>query len=68
MQGCPNAEEIQDRKDAIQKGIEQLETGDFLLIAGKGHEAHQIIGNQIKDFDDRAIARQLIKNLNSEIN
>ncbi len=61
MQGCPNAEEIQDRKDAIQKGIEQLETGDFLLIAGKGHEAHQIIGNQIKDFDD-------IKNLNSEIN
>ncbi len=68
MQGCPKAEEIEDRRAAIQKGIQKLEAGDFLLIAGKGHEAHQIIGNQIKDFDDRAIARQLIANLNREIN
>jgi UDP-N-acetylmuramoyl-L-alanyl-D-glutamate--2,6-diaminopimelate ligase len=50
-----------DRKEAITTAIEQAEVGDVILIAGKGHETYQIIGNQIFDFDDRIIARKAIE-------
>ncbi|HEY2420523.1 MAG TPA: UDP-N-acetylmuramoyl-L-alanyl-D-glutamate--2,6-diaminopimelate ligase [Neobacillus sp.] len=50
-----------DREEAIFTAIEQAEAGDVILIAGKGHETYQIIGNQIYDFDDRIIARKAIE-------
>lgn len=52
---------IPDRKVAIVKTIEQASSGDVILIAGKGHETYQIIGNQIHDFDDRLVAREAIE-------
>jgi UDP-N-acetylmuramoyl-L-alanyl-D-glutamate--2,6-diaminopimelate ligase len=47
---------ITDRKDAIYFAVNEAEEGDVILIAGKGHETYQQIGNEILDFDDRLVA------------
>lgn len=54
---------ITDRKNAIKEAILQAKEGDVVLIAGKGHETYQIIGNDVYDFDDREVARQIIREL-----
>jgi UDP-N-acetylmuramoyl-L-alanyl-D-glutamate--2,6-diaminopimelate ligase len=51
-QGCPEANDVGDRAEAILRGVDALGPGDALLIAGKGHETGQIIGNTILPFDD----------------
>ncbi len=58
LAGCPGAVEIADRADAIAAGVEGLGAGDALLIAGKGHETGQIVGERVQPFDDRAVARE----------
>lgn len=52
MAGCPDAIEVGDRAEAILRGVDALGPGDALLIAGKGHEAGQIIGDDVLPFDD----------------
>ena len=52
IQYCPNAEEVSDRAEAIFRAIEKSELGDTVIIAGKGHERSQIVGNQNFPFDD----------------
>ena len=52
MQGCPNAAEFGDRAEAILRGVDLLEPGDALLVAGKGHETGQTIGDDVLPFDD----------------
>ena len=52
MAGCPDAIEVGDRAEAILRGIDTLGPGDALLIAGKGHESGQIIGDDVLPFDD----------------
>ncbi|WLR59667.1 UDP-N-acetylmuramoyl-L-alanyl-D-glutamate--2,6-diaminopimelate ligase [Guptibacillus hwajinpoensis] len=52
---------ITDRAEAIHHAVTHAVEGDVVLIAGKGHETYQIIGDQVLDFDDRQIARQAIK-------
>ncbi len=52
MQGCPQAAEIGDRAEAILAGVDALQAGDALLIAGKGHETGQIIGDDVLPFND----------------
>ena len=49
---CPNAVEIPDRASAILAAINDTHQGDILLIAGKGHETGQIIGDDILPFND----------------
>ena len=58
--GCPSAEEIGDREDAIAAAIDGLKPGDVLLIAGKGHETGQIVGDTTLPFDDAAVARRIV--------
>jgi UDP-N-acetylmuramoyl-L-alanyl-D-glutamate--2,6-diaminopimelate ligase len=53
LTGCPGAREIGDRAKAIRAGIARLQTGDVLVIAGKGHERGQIAGNEVRPFLDR---------------
>ena len=54
------AAEIGDRAQAIHAGIAELKSGDVLLIAGKGHETGQIIGDKIVPFSDHdAVAAAL---------
>lgn len=52
MKACPGAEEVGDRAEAILRAIEAAKAGDVVLIAGKGHETGQILGDQILPFDD----------------
>ncbi|MEM6373293.1 MAG: UDP-N-acetylmuramoyl-L-alanyl-D-glutamate--2,6-diaminopimelate ligase [Pseudomonadota bacterium] len=52
MEGCPDAYDVGDRAEAILRAVDALGPGDALLIAGKGHEAGQIIGDDILPFDD----------------
>jgi UDP-N-acetylmuramoyl-L-alanyl-D-glutamate--2,6-diaminopimelate ligase len=50
-------EVIPDRKEAIARAISLAKTGDAVVIAGKGHETYQRVGNQTFPFDDREVAR-----------
>ncbi len=52
---------ILDRADAISHAISKAEKGDVILIAGKGHETYQQIGEKIFDFDDKEKALDAIK-------
>ena len=56
---CPDALEIADRRSAIAAGLEALQPGDILVVAGKGHEQGQIVGTDILPFDDRLVLREL---------
>ena len=49
-----------DRKKAIRKAVKTAGNGDLVLIAGKGHENYQIIGNEKKAFDDRVVAAEAV--------
>ena len=51
---------IVDRGAAIGKAIELARPGDLVLIAGKGHEKYQVIGNRVLPFDDAAVAREAL--------
>ena len=48
---------IVDRREAIEKAIRDARPGDLLLIAGKGHEKSQVIGDKTLPFDDVEVAR-----------
>ena len=52
LSACPEATDVPDRAEAILRGVDALGAGDVLLIAGKGHETGQIVGDQIFPFDD----------------
>jgi UDP-N-acetylmuramoyl-L-alanyl-D-glutamate--2,6-diaminopimelate ligase len=61
LAAAPGTREIGDRRAAIAAAIAGLGPGDLLLIAGKGHESGQIVGNVVHPFDDAAIARALAR-------
>jgi UDP-N-acetylmuramoyl-L-alanyl-D-glutamate--2,6-diaminopimelate ligase len=48
---------ISDRKTAIERAIREARPGDLVLIAGKGHEKYQVIGDRVTAFDDVEVAR-----------
>ncbi|PLX34632.1 MAG: UDP-N-acetylmuramoyl-L-alanyl-D-glutamate--2,6-diaminopimelate ligase [Clostridiales bacterium] len=54
-------EVIRDRKEAIRKAIILAEAGDVVLIAGKGHEKLQIIGDESFEHDDFQVARSVLE-------
>jgi UDP-N-acetylmuramoyl-L-alanyl-D-glutamate--2,6-diaminopimelate ligase len=52
-----------DRAKAIELAVEQAQPGDFVLIAGKGHEQGQEVAGQTTPFDDRDVAREALRRL-----
>jgi UDP-N-acetylmuramoyl-L-alanyl-D-glutamate--2,6-diaminopimelate ligase len=52
LEGCPEATGIGDRAEAILTAVDALQPGDALLVAGKGHETGQTVGDDILPFDD----------------
>ncbi len=61
--GGAEIEVIEARRDAIARAVELARTGDIVLIAGKGHEDHQIIGGTRIHFDDREEALEAVRAL-----
>ncbi len=57
---APGATEIGDRSEAIAAAVDQLRDGDILLVAGKGHETGQIIGNRVIPFSDHAAIGKIL--------
>ena len=58
MEGALGAIEIGDRRAAIAEAIRLAGSGDIVLIAGKGHETGQVIGELVLPFDDALVARE----------
>ncbi|AOY77433.1 UDP-N-acetylmuramoyl-L-alanyl-D-glutamate--2,6-diaminopimelate ligase [Clostridium formicaceticum] len=52
---------IEDRREAIVFALKSATKGDIILIAGKGHETYQIIGDSVFEFDDRKVALEIAK-------
>ena len=50
-----------DRRTAIAAGLAPLTPGDVLVVAGKGHERTQDLGDRVVDFDDRAVITELLE-------
>jgi UDP-N-acetylmuramoyl-L-alanyl-D-glutamate--2,6-diaminopimelate ligase len=60
LAGAPGADEIGDRNDAIRGAVADLKAGDVLLIAGKGHETGQTIGQKSVPFSDHEAVRDAL--------
>jgi UDP-N-acetylmuramoyl-L-alanyl-D-glutamate--2,6-diaminopimelate ligase len=50
-----------DREKAIALAMDQARAGDIVLLAGKGHENYQILADRTLEFDDREVARQILR-------
>ena len=60
LKAASGAVEIGDRGEAIRRAVAELNTGDVLLVAGKGHESGQIVGDRVLPFTDHeAVAAAL---------
>jgi UDP-N-acetylmuramoyl-L-alanyl-D-glutamate--2,6-diaminopimelate ligase len=59
--GSDSAHYINDRKHTISLALDAAQAGDCVLIAGKGHEAYQEFDGTVIPFDDRHVARDLIR-------
>lgn len=60
-EGAGAYEVVCDRAAAIGRAVELASPGDCVLIAGKGHEDYQIIGDEVLSFDDRAVAAEALE-------
>ena len=58
---APGATEIGDRREAIRTAVAGLKRGDVLLVAGKGHESGQIIGDRTLPFSDHEVVAAALK-------
>ena len=59
LAACNGAQEIGDRRTAIETAMNALGAGDVLVVAGKGHEQGQIVGKTVLPFDDASVIRRL---------
>ena len=59
-EGCVDVQVEQNREYAIRKAIAKAQAGDIVLIAGKGHEKTQQIGDEVLPFSDSAIVKEAL--------
>jgi UDP-N-acetylmuramyl tripeptide synthase len=65
--GAPKAAEIGDRRKAIREAVSALKEGDILLVAGKGHETGQMIGDQVLPFSDQEEVAQALRSVGAKV-
>ena len=58
LEGAPGAREVSGRREAILAAVDEAGPGDIVLLAGKGHEQGQIVGEMVLPFDDVSVARE----------
>jgi UDP-N-acetylmuramoyl-L-alanyl-D-glutamate--2,6-diaminopimelate ligase len=58
LAGAPGAREVAGRRVAIAAAVAEAGPNDIILLAGKGHEQGQIVGDQVLPFDDVTVARE----------
>ena len=58
LQAAPEAHEVPGRREAIAEAVAEAGADDIILLAGKGHEQGQIVGDRVLPFDDVAVARE----------
>ncbi len=63
LAACPDARDIGDRAEAIRVAIAGLAAGDLLVVAGKGHERGQIVGDRTLPFEDARAVRAALKEI-----
>lgn len=61
LAAVPKATEIGDRREAIEFAVGQMQSGDSLVVAGKGHEEGQIVGTQTLPFSDHQVVAQALE-------
>lgn len=61
LAAAPGAREIGDRTRAIETAVSELQPGDVLVVAGKGHETGQIVGDRTLPFSDHDVVRDALK-------
>ena len=54
-------EVIRGRGEAIRHALATARSGDIVLVAGKGHETQQQVGDELRPFSDRALVRRLLE-------
>ena len=67
MSGARNYARITDRREAIARSIAEAADDDVVVIAGKGHEPYQVIGDQVVHFDDREEAELALKKRHEKV-
>jgi len=63
LKGCPSAHEVGDRGEAIATAMKALEKGDLLVVAGKGHETGQIVGDKTIPFSDHQAVQDAVREI-----
>ena len=66
LEKCAGAHEIADRNEAIRVAVAELEKGDVLLVAGKGHETGQIIKGEVHHFSDHEAVQAALEAMTGE--
>lgn len=64
QKGCPSAQIIFNRKEAIEYGLSEANSGDIFIIAGKGHESYQIEKGKETYFSDMDVVKNFLENAN----
>jgi UDP-N-acetylmuramoyl-L-alanyl-D-glutamate--2,6-diaminopimelate ligase len=59
-ESAPQVVSVVDRREAIARAVELARPGDLVIIAGKGHEKYQVIGDRVIAFDDAVVAREAL--------
>jgi UDP-N-acetylmuramoyl-L-alanyl-D-glutamate--2,6-diaminopimelate ligase len=57
---------IENRREAINQTLDELRSGDVLILAGKGHETYQILGREKIHFDEREVIADYLKRQRAE--
>ena len=60
LSAAPSAKEIGDRAEAISLAVQMLGKGDVVVVAGKGHETGQIVGDTVLPFSDHEALREAL--------